>query len=265
MDAGERWSFHNNSDQTIHLWDGRGVHQRTRYDALDRVTQMHVDGALGLDHTTERFIYGEDSAVAQAKQKNLRGSLVFHYDQAGVQELKLAAPGMGPLHTERRLLSQFTGEPDWVNPAAVGLSTDVFTSRYEYDGLGRPIVQQLPDGTTRRYVFNQGGTLQKISLSTADGVLKDVEILKNASYDAKGMRQHALLGNDVEIAYTYDTETFRMKRLRASRGGATPRTYQDIQYTYDPMGNLVHLVDEVQQAAAASPRVMEGLNVSAHA
>src|SRR5690606_8966838 len=46
---------------------------------------------------------------------------------------------------------------------------------------------------------------------------------------------------------------------------ATPRTYQDIQYTYDPMGNLVHLVDEVQQAAAASPRVMEGLNVSAHA
>ncbi|HWK59058.1 MAG TPA: SpvB/TcaC N-terminal domain-containing protein [Parapedobacter sp.] len=264
MDAGERWSFHNNNDQTIHLWDGRGVHQRTRYDALDRVTQVRVDGALGLNHTTERFVYGEDSPVAQAKRKNLRGCLVIHYDQAGVQELKLAAPGMLPLHTERRLLSQFTSEPDWVNPAAVGLSTDVFTSRYEYDGLGRPIEQQLPDQTTRRYVFNQGGTLQKIHLSTVDGVLSNVEILKSASYDAKGMRQQVLLGNDVGIAYTYDTETFRMKRLRASRTGATPRTYQDIHYTYDPMGNLVHLVDEAQQAAAASPRVMEGLNVSAH-
>lgn len=264
MDAGERWTFHNNNDQTIHLWDGRGVHQRTRYDALDRVTQVHVDGALGLDHTTERFIYGENSAVAQAKQKNLRGSLVLHYDQAGVQELKLAAPGMLPLHTERKLLSQFTGEPDWSDPAAVGLSPEVYASSYEYDGLGRPIEQRLPDHTTRTYVFNQGGTLQKVRLSTADGVLNDVEILKNASYDAKGMRQQALLGNNVEIAYSYDNETFRLTRLRSGRTGGAPRTYQDIRYTYDPMGNLVHLVDEAQQAAAVSPRVMEGLNVSAH-
>jgi RHS repeat-associated core domain len=264
MDAGERWSFHNNNDQTIHLWDGRGVHQRTRYDALGRVSSVHVDGALGLDHTTERFVYGEDSSVAQAKRKNLRGSLVIHYDQAGVQELKLAAPGMLPLHTERRLLSQFTSEPDWADPAAVGLSPDVFTSKYVYDGLGRPIEQQLPDSTTRRYVFNQGGTLQKIRLSTADGVLSNVEILKSASYDAKGMRQQVQLGNSVEIAYTYDAETFRMKRLRASRAGATPRTYQDIQYTYDPMGNLVHLVDEAQQPTAGNPHVVEGLNVSAH-
>src|SRR5690606_15252054 len=117
-------------------------------------------------------------------------------------------PGMLPLHTERKLLSQFTGEPDWTDPAAVGLAPEVYASSYEYDGLGRPIEQRLPDHTTRMYVFNQGGMLQKVRLSTADGVLNDVEILKNASYDAKGMRQQALLGNDVEIAYTYDNETF---------------------------------------------------------
>jgi RHS repeat-associated protein len=265
VDAGEKWRFHDNYDQTIHLWDSRNVHQRTHYDALARVSTLHVDGALGLNQITERFVYGEDAAISQAKEKNLRGALVFHYDQAGVLEMKLAAPGSLPLHTERRLLDQYTSDPDWANTAAVGLTPEVYTTRYAYDGLGRPIEQQLPDQTFRRYVINQGGGLQKVLLSTADGVLNNVEILKTCSYDAKGMRQSVLLGNDVETAYTYDAESFRMKRLRSEKTSGTPRTYQDIQYAYDPVGNLVHLVDEAQQPAAANPKVLEGLNVSAHA
>ncbi len=264
MDAGEKWSFHNNDDQTIHLWDSRSIHQRTHYDALGRITKVHVDGALGLNQITERFVYGEDTSITQAKAKNLLGALVVHYDQAGVQELKLAAPGNLPLHTERKLIDQFTSDPDWENPAAVGLSPEVFTSKYAYDGLGRTVEQQLPDQTIRKYVFGQGGELQQILLSTTDGVLTNAEVLKNASYDAKGMRQSVLLGNDVEIAYTYDTETFRMKRLSSRKISGTPRTYQDIHYTYDPMGNLVYLVDEAQQPASVNPRVLEGLNVSAH-
>lgn len=264
IDAGEKWSFHNNDDQTIHLWDSRNVHQRTDFDALDRVTTVHVDGALGLNQITERFVYGENASITQAKEKNLLGALVIHYDQAGMQELKLAAPGNLPLHTERKLLDQFSSEPDWANPASVGLAPDTFTSKYGYDGLGRPIEQQLPDQTTRKYIFNQGGGLQKIFLSTADGVLTNTELLKTSSYDAKGMRQSVLLGNDVEIAYTYDTETFRMKRLRSRKISGTPQTYQDIHYTYDPMGNLVHLVDEAQQPTDVNPHVLNGLHVSSH-
>ena len=264
IDAGEKWAFHNNLDQTIHLWDSRNIHQRTRYDHLDRVTTVHIDGALGLNQITERFVYGEDASVLQAKEKNLRGQLVIHYDQAGKQELKLAALGGMLLVAERKLLDQFTAEPDWSNPATVGLAEDTYTSKYKYDSLGRPVQQELPDQTTRKFIFNQGGGVQKVLVSTADGVLNEVEILKNTSYDAKGLRQTALLGNDVETVYTYDTETFRMKRLRSKKGFGVPRTYQDIHYTYDPVGNLIHLVDEAQQPAAPNPHVLEGLNVSAH-
>ena len=264
IDAGEKWAFHNNLDQTIHLWDGRNIHQRTRYDHLDRVITVHVDGALSLNQITERFIYGEDVSVVQAKTKNLRGQLVIHYDQAGIQELKLAAPGGIPLVAERKLLNQFISEPDWSNPATVVLAPDTYISKYTYDALGRPIQQELPDNTTRKFVFNQGGGVQKVLVSTADGVMNEVEVLKNTSYDAKGLRQTALLGNDVETAYTYDTETFRMKRLRSRKVSGTPRTYQDIHYTYDPVGNLIHLVDEAQQPASPNPHVLEGLNVSAH-
>jgi RHS repeat-associated protein len=263
MDAGETWSFHNNLDQTIHLWDSRNIHQRTRYDELDRVVSVHVDGALGLNQITERFIYGEDPSVSQAKEKNLRGQLVKHCDQAGTQEIKAAIPGGNPIIVERKLLDQFTSEPNWNDPATVVLGVDSYVSEYIYDGLGRSIEQKLPDQITRKFIFNQGGGVQKILVSTADGVMNEVELLKNTSYDAKGMRQSALLGNDVEIAYTYDTETFLMKRLRARKISGTSRIYQDINYTYDPVGNLIQFVDEAQQPAAANPQVLEGLNVSA--
>ncbi|AIZ40201.1 SpvB/TcaC N-terminal domain-containing protein [Cellulophaga baltica] len=264
MDAGEKWAFHNNLDQTIHLWDSRNIHQRTRYDHLDRVTTVLVDGALGLNQITERFVYGEDASVVQAKEKNLRGQLVIYYDQAGLQELKIAAPGGVPLLVERKLLHQFTAEPNWSNPATVGLAADTYTSKYRYDALGRPDQQELPDQTTRKFIFNQGGGVQKVLVSTADEEMNDVELLKNTTYDAKGLRQSALLGNDVETSYSYDTETFRMKRLRSRKTSGTPRTYQDIFYTYDPVGNLVHLVDEAQQPTSPNPHVLQGLNVSSH-
>lgn len=264
MDAGEKWAFHNNLDQTIHLWDSRNIHQRTHYDHLDRIITVHIDGALGLNQITERFIYGEDASVLQAKEKNLKGQLVIHYDQAGKQELKLAAPGGLPLVAERELLYQFTAEPDWTNPANVALSADKYTSKYKYDSLGRVVQQILPDTTTRKFIFNQGGGLQKVLVSTEDGVMNEVEIVKNTSYDAKGLRQTALLGNDVETDYTYDSETFRMKQLRSRKVSGVPRTYQDIHYTYDPVGNLIYLVDVAQQPASPNPHVLEGLNVSAH-
>jgi RHS repeat-associated protein len=264
IDAGEKWSFHTNLDQTIHLWDSRNVHQKTHYDPLGRVLTVRVDGALGLNQITERFVYGEDASVTSAKEKNLRGALVKHYDQAGIQELLVAFPGGIPSKTERQLLAQFTTEPNWDNPASVALAAERYASEYAYDALGRPVEQKLPDHTTRKYIFNQGGGVQKVLVSTSDGVLNEMEVLKATTYDAKGLRQSALLGNNVEVGYTYDTETFRMNRLRARRTSGVARLYQDIHYTYDPVGNLIHCVDEAQQPAAANPKVLEGLNVSAH-
>jgi RHS repeat-associated protein len=264
VDAGEKWSFHNSLDQAIHVWDGRGVHQRIFYDQLGRIISNHVDGALGLNQVTEKFIYGEDISVVQAKEKNLRGILVTHFDPAGIQEIKRACPGGIPARVERKLLDQYTQEPDWTNPAAVGLNAETYVSEFTYDSLGRPTEQKLPDDTTRKFIFNHGGGVKKVLVSTGDGILNELEVLKDVTYDAKGLREMTLLGNDVKTSYTYDQETFRMSRLLAQKQGVGARTYQDIFYTYDPEGNLVHLVDEAQQPASPNPHVLEGLNVSSH-
>ncbi len=264
IDAGEHWSFHNSSDQIIHLWDSRNVHERTHYDELDRVTTVHVDGALGLDQITQRFVYGEDAGLNNSKDNNLRGQLVTHYDQAGKVEIRKYTPTDLPLHTERTLLDQHTQEPDWANPATVNLDGDTYHSVSMYDALDRPLQQALPDQTTRKYVYHQGGGVQKVLLSTVDGMLSDLEVLRDTAYDAKGLRQSALLGNDVELDYSYDAETFQMARLHSSKSVGVQRTYQDIEYTYDPVGNLVHLVDQAQQPNSIAPLIIQGLNVSAH-
>ncbi len=263
-DAGEKWNFYNNYDQAIHFWDSRNIHQSISYDQLDRTTTIQVDGALGLNQLVERFVYGEDAGVVQAKEKNLRGGLVTHYDQAGIQTLNKAVPGGVPSLVERRLLDQFTSEPDWGDPSSVVLAADTFISHYGYDSLGRLIEQHLPDNTTRKTIFNRGGGVKKILVSTLDGELNEEEILKDTVYDAKGLRQKMVLGNNVELAYTYDIETFRMKRLRSRKISGLARTYQDINYTYDSVGNLINTVDQAQQPASANPKVLEGLNVSSH-
>ncbi len=264
MDAGEKWNFHNFLDQTIHLWDSRNIHQRISYDVMERIISVHVDGALGLNHITERFVYGEDASIMQAKERNLRGILVKHYDQAGTQETTLAVPGGTSSKTERRLLNNFASEANWNDPLVVALAPDIYRTEITYDARARIVEQKLPDQTTRKTIYNEGDSVQKILVSTADGVLTDEEIMKDASYDAKGLRQNVLLGNDIKTTYTYDTESFRMKRLLTRSTGGSVRTYQDINYTYDPVGNLVHLVDEAQQPASAAPGVIEGLNTSSH-
>ena len=91
-----------------------------------------------------------------------------------------------------------------------------------------------------------------------------LKVLKNASYDAKGLRQQVLMGNNVAIKYTYDEQNFRLKKIHAAKTTGTARTYQDIRYTYDPVGNLVYSLDHTQQPDAANPKVISGLNVSAH-
>ncbi len=264
IDAGESWSFHNSSDQTIHSWDAKNIHQRSHYDDLGRITTVHVDGALGLNQITERFTYGEDNALNNRKERNLQGQLVKHHDQAGTLEVHQYTPSGSPLNSDRKLLDQFTQEPDWTNPATTTLNADTFNSEAVYDALGRLSSQKLPDQTTRQYTHHQGGGIQKVLVSTVDGALSDVEILKDTAYDAKGLRQRALLGNDVELNYSYDAETFRMTRLHSRKTLNGQRTYQDIKYTYDPVGNLVSLIDKAQQPNTVIPHVIEGLNISAH-
>ncbi len=268
IDAGDRWTLADAQGRVIHQWDGRGVHTHYSYDALDRPISVHVDGTLGLNQVVERMVYGAAPAYADAALKNARGRLVEHYDQAGVLSIRQYTPDGKPLRTERRLLENYKSEPDWTTPAAVVLDPSSFITEGIYDALGRITEQRLPDGTTRFISYLQSGGVARVGVTTADGELNNVSILRDSAFNARGQRTRSALGNGVEIAYQYDSETFRMQRLTAESlprdGTSDARVYQDIEYTYDPVGNISHLVDQAQQPEPAPAHVLQGLRVSSH-
>jgi RHS repeat-associated protein len=77
-------------------------------------------------------------------------------------------------------------------------------------------------------------------------------IVKTIDYDAKGQRIRIDYGNNSSTAYTYDRRTFRLMRLHTTRTGAfaasplllvNSGTLQDLNYVYDPVGNITEIRD----------------------
>jgi RHS repeat-associated protein len=263
MDAGDRWNFYDYLNNAIHNWNTRGLHQRTYFDALNRMVRIHIDGALGLDQDVSLYLYGDDASIANPAMRNLRGQLVRHNDHAGTVEIEKYSPQGEALVVNRRLRDGFDNEANWNNPGAVALATETYTTRREYDAIGRFTQQSLADNTVRKYRYQQGGGIRQLLLTTANGQFNDFEILRDASYNPQAQRMRTMLGNDTEILYSYDEHNARLLRTRSRRTTGTPRTYQDLNYTFDPVGNLVHCIDNAQEPGGASPHVIEGLAVSA--
>lgn len=264
-DAGDVWTLFDIHDRPIHLWDSRDVHQHRRFDALDRPTSIFVDGALGLNQLMEQMIYGDDASVSQAKLRNARGRLVIHRDQAGTLTFRQYDVLGQVLRSERRLRQDYKTEPDWTSPASVVLDPATYVTQNSFNALGDVRRQSLPDGTSRRLDYLQGGGLDRLVLSSSDGLLNNLVVFDGSSFNARGQRSRALLGNGVEITHRFERETFRTSGITARRlprnVGETPVTLQNIAYTYDPVGNITYSIDNAQQPTNPAP-VLQGLGVS---
>jgi RHS repeat-associated protein len=78
------------------------------------------------------------------------------------------------------------------------------------------------------------------------GAATETVFVQNIDYDAKGQRTLIEYGNGVRTTYTYDPETFLLVRLLTTRISDSARL-QDLQYTYDPVGNITEIRDDAQQ------------------
>jgi len=172
-------------------------------------------------------------------------------DAAGVVETPRYGAFGEPLETERTLTATPGTDPDW--SGSVTLESSGHKSISAFDALGRRARAWLPDGTERQEDYLRSGPLAALRVITPDTTTRT--ILESAEYNARGQQTFAELGNGVEIAQTYDAQTFRLyRRLAVTSGGST---YQDLRHHYDPVGNLVYLDDLAQSSTAT--HVISGL------
>jgi RHS repeat-associated protein len=279
MEAGARWILTDAVGRVIRVWDSRGHNVMTIYDALRRPLEQYVRGTTGdsdprtldRDVLVERRQYGE--SVAGSEALNLRTRAFRHDDAAGTTWNARLDASSTPIEAydfkgnllggTRRFLTDYKALPDWRHGPA--LEDEAFESATRYDALNRPIQLMAPHSNLPRATrhimqpsFNEANLLERVDVWLARSgepaglIDRDVDTpspvgIASVDYDAKAQRLRVDYKNGVTTRHRYDPHTFRLTHLDTR--GAPPDNdgLQELQYTYDPAGNILEVSDAAQQ------------------
>ncbi len=239
MEAGERFMLNDVAGKPLYSWDSREHVRRMEYDALERPTETHLRTGSGPDTIVQRRSYGE--AQANPEASNLRGKLYQLFDGAGVVTHEAFDFKGNLLRESRRLATQYRQALDF--SGSVTFETSAYTRSTAFDALSRPTRLATPDGGVLRPGYNEANLLERVDANLR-GAATVTPFVSDIDYDAKGQRTAIVYGNGTSTAYTYDPLTFRLIRLLTTRGS---EILQDLNYTYDPVGNITNLRDDAQQ------------------
>ena len=236
MDSGERFLLHDCMGAPLRTWDQIGHEVQFTYDALHRPETVKViGGPNSLNNKVEKFIYGEGQTNDQLY--NLRGKLYQHYDTGGLEEMATYDFKGNALSTERWLAADYKNVVDWDTPST--LETTGYTISTNFDALNRIKDQTAPDGSLITPTYSERGVLYSEDVDQGSG---NVTHLKEVHYDAKGQRSKVKYGNDTYTNYTYDENSFRLKRLLTKNNGGD--VFQDQNFYYDAVGNITWKRDD---------------------
>ena len=243
VDSGRQHTLTDAAGQPLYNWDTEERRWRIEYDALRRPLRKNVKHDQGIS-AIELFVYGE--GMPDDKALNLRGQLYEQYNSGGRLLVPRGYDFKGnPKQSIAVLLDnpEIT-DPDWNNPPALGQD---YRTTVRYDALNRPVLGVDPGDNTQEYAYDRGGVLKTIRLN-GDIYVQDLH------YDAKGQRQAIWYGNGTKTKYTYDAQTFRLRRLLTTKGGTI---YQDLRYWHDPVGNITQVNDDAQQTLYYANAIIE--------
>jgi RHS repeat-associated protein len=257
METGERWQLQDVVGTPVHGWDSRGHAFTTIYDELRRPLTRSVRGSapdladprtLAREVVFETFEYGEGLPGDLAS--NLRTRLVRSRDGAGVMTTDLYDFKGNGLRTTQQLAQDYKGLLDWsLSPQ---LEPGPFVNLTTFDALDRVLTLTTPDSSVTSIGYDEGNRLKMLSVSLRASVTA-TQFVFGVDYDSKGQRSRIDFGNGTSATCDYDPMTFRLTRQTTTRpavgnGIATQlfvgaSTLQDLNYTYDPVGNVIKIAD----------------------
>ena len=242
VDAGERWLLNDSAGKPLLAWDSLDHQIRREYDALHRPTNLFVQTGNSAEILAERIIYGEGQTKDQAL--NLRNKRFQQFDGAGLVTNSQYDFKGNLVSSTRQLLQDYKNQIDWSQSPPLE-SGNVFTATSAYDALNRPTNLTSPDGSNVRPQYNERSLLSQVGVNLRGSVI--VTPFVNAiKHDAKGQRLSIEYANGASTAYEYDASTFRLVHLTTTRQKDNA-VLQDLQYTYDPVGNITQSDDNAQE------------------
>jgi RHS repeat-associated protein len=260
-DKGIHWQLQNVMGNAFYARDTRNTEITIAYDALHRPVSGQVkggDGPLPLNQITERMIYGDSLdaqgqlIVANPDQTNLRGKLYRYYDYAGVTTSPSYSLLGAPLSSSKQLRQDYKLEANWndisASTLAALLEATIYTESYQYDALGRVTATINNDGNISETTYLLSGRLGQVQVTPQAGAAAEMYV-QSIAYNPKGQRESILYGKDGVTAtssYTYEPTTFRLTSIETTRASDAQKL-QNLIYTYDPVGNITHLVDGAQE------------------
>ncbi|MDF9620145.1 RHS repeat-associated core domain-containing protein [Pseudomonas entomophila] len=195
----------------------------------------------------ERFAYA--GADLTARQRNLAGRCSHHYDTAGLlrtDSLALTGPALASMRRLLKVADDVAVMSDWQ-----GEDASVWETQLVPEGEGHLTVGTLDATGTRLTSTDAAGHGQRVAYDVA-GQLRgswlevkgaaEQAIVVSLEYAAMGEKVREVHGNGVVTRYTREPRTQRLVGIRTEGPGA--KVLQDLQYTYDPVGNVLGRVDE---------------------
>ncbi len=256
--------------QTLHGVDGLVIwtkvalgHIVTRsYDWLRRLTGIVVDDGTDT-RVVEKVFYGIDTTTSAPTVANALGKPILHFDEAGLVRFE-TYDFEGRLTGQNRFLRNSTDDDtDWNSlsgatasvwsgtPSVTGLDgATAYGTTTTYDAVGRPTSQVTADGKVTNRGYALRGALTSVTgyanVANAGTDTGRTDIVTSIAYNERGQRASIAYGNTTTTTYTYDSKTFRVTEIRTAAAGDSVLR-QQLQYSYDPVGNVVHLHDEARE------------------
>ncbi|NCU35448.1 toxin [Candidatus Falkowbacteria bacterium] len=237
IDSGRRWLLNDVAGKPIYRWNNRHQQFEHDYDTLQRPTSLSLCLSAFVVNLTEKIIYGTTAAT------NLKGQITEQYDQSGKTQFTAYDFKGNLLSLMKQLCQDYKQTIDWNRSPA--LETETFAQTFSYDAMNRPINISHPDNSLIAHSYNKAGLLETVK-ARLRGAVSWTDFVRDINYNEKGQRTEIYFANDSKTAYTYDDKTFRLTRLLTTRYKGQD-VLQDLNYEYDPVGNITRLMDDAQQ------------------
>jgi insecticidal toxin complex protein TccC len=231
VDAGRRINLPGVAGEVVQHWDERGNRWRNTYDEKLRLLTV-VENA---QDEIEALTYWQGDADPD---KNQCGQLHKKVDPSSAVEFKSFSLHGLPFEETLTLLS-----------------AHVYTTKWTYGADGKPLSQTDARGHQQHSRYDIAGQLTQVTLKI-DADSPVLQILEDAQYNADGQLIKQLTGNKVVRTWGYDSANGRLTNTVAGVEGQPE--LQNLEYFYDPVGNVVRIDNHAFKPVYFKNQVIDG-------